>query len=71
MCGTVARERKSLTPLNFYVNAWPFIHCLCFIYARTHVNITQQWKSTLRLFTGTQLLLHFIQSKYVHFQCLT
>ena len=38
--------------LNFHVNAWPFIHCLYFIYARNfyvrlHGKITQQWKSTL------------------------
>ena len=34
--------------LNFHVYAWPFIHCLYFIYARSHVKITRQWKSTLR-----------------------
>ena len=33
--------------------AWPFIHCLYFIYTRnfyvrSHGKITQQWKSTLR-----------------------
>ena len=37
--------------LNFYVYAWPFIHCLYFIYARkfylrSHGKITRQWKST-------------------------
>ena len=34
-----------------YVYAWPFIHCLYFIYAskfcvRSHGKITRQWKST-------------------------
>ena len=42
-----------LTSLNFHVYAWPFIHCLYFIYARkfyvrTDGKITRQWKSTLR-----------------------
>ena len=42
-----------LTSLNFHVYAWPFKHCLYFIYARefyvrTHGKITRQWKSTLR-----------------------
>ena len=37
--------------LNFHVYAWPFIHCLYFIYARkfylrSQGKITQQWKST-------------------------
>ena len=36
---------------NFHVYAWPFIHCLYFIYARKFYmrlqgKITQQWKST-------------------------
>ena len=30
----VTRVRKSWTSLNFYVYAWPFIHCLYFIDAR-------------------------------------
>ena len=46
------RKRKSWTLLNSYVYAWPFIHCLYFIYAlkiyvRSHEKITRQWKSTL------------------------
>ena len=37
--------------LNFHVYAWPFIHCLYFIYARkfylrSQGKITRQWKST-------------------------
>ena len=37
--------------LNFYVYAWPFIHCLYFIYARkfylrSQGKITRLWKST-------------------------
>ena len=32
---------------NFYVYARPPIHFLYFIYVRTHVKITRQWKSTL------------------------
>ena len=47
-----ARKRKSWTPLNFYAYAWPFIHCLHFIYAcefyvRSHGKVTRQWISTL------------------------
>ena len=47
-----ARKRKSWTPLNFYAYAWPFKHCLHFIYAckfyvRSHGKVTRQWKSTL------------------------
>ena len=33
---------------SFYVYTRPFIHLLYFIYARTHVEITRQWKSILR-----------------------
>ena len=40
--------RKSWTSLHFYVFAWPTIHCLYFIYARTHVKITRKRKSTFR-----------------------
>ena len=45
-------KRKSWTSLNSYVYAWPFIHCLYFIYVRkiyqsSHRKITRQWKSTL------------------------
>ena len=37
--------------LNFHVYAWPFIHCVYFIYARkfyprSQGKITRQWKST-------------------------
>ena len=46
------RKRKSWTSLNSYVYAWPFIHCLYFIYVRkiyqrSQGKITRQWKSTL------------------------
>ena len=45
-------KRESWTSLNSYVYAWPFIHCLYFIYVRkiyqrSHRKITRQWKSTL------------------------
>ena len=45
-------KRKGWTSLNSYVYAWPFIHCLYFIYARkiyqrSHGKFTRQWKSTL------------------------
>ena len=40
-------KRKSWTSLNYYVYAWPFIHCLYCIYVRSHGKITRQWKSTL------------------------
>ena len=48
----VTHKRKSRNSLNFYFNAWPFIHCHYFIYARKiyvrmHVKITQQRKPTL------------------------
>ena len=38
---------------QLYIYAWPFIHCLYFIYARkicvrTHEKITRHWKSTPR-----------------------
>ena len=38
---------------DYYAYVRPFIHCLYFIcerkfYARTHVKITRQWKSTLK-----------------------
>ena len=41
-----------LTSLNYYVYAWPFKHCLYFIYVRkiyqrSHGKITRQWKYTL------------------------
>ena len=49
-----ARKRKSWARFNFHVCARLSIHCLYFIYARfiyvrTHVKITRQWKSTLTL----------------------
>ena len=51
-CKIYARERKSWARFNFYVQARPSKHCLCFIYARkiyvhTLVKKTRQWKSTL------------------------
>ena len=42
------RKRESWARFNFYVYAWPSMHCLYFIYARTQVKITRQWKSTLK-----------------------
>ena len=38
----VTRKRESLARSNVYSYAWPSVHCLYFIYARTHVKITQQ-----------------------------
>ena len=40
-----ARKRVQLLHLRATV---PAVHCLSFIYARTHVKITLQWKSTLK-----------------------
>ena len=58
-CGTVKVDFHHRA-LNFHVCAWPFIHCLLFIYTRkfyvcSHGKITRQWKSTLTL--DCQLLL--------------
>ena len=58
-CGTVKVDFHHRA-LNFHVCAWPFIHCLLFIYTRkfyvcSHGKVTRQWKSTLTL--DCQLLL--------------
>ena len=62
------RKRKSWTPLNFYAYAWPFIHCLHFIYAcefyvRSHGKVTRQWKSTLNNHFGEKKSLWSASAK--------
>ena len=46
--GRAKRKRESWERFNFYVYAWPSTHCVYVIYARMHVKITRQWKSTLK-----------------------
>ena len=40
------RKSESWARFNFYVYAWPSLHCLYFIYARSHGKIRRSWKST-------------------------
>ena len=61
----VTRRRKSLTSLNFHVYAWSFIPCVYFIYARSHGNITRQWKSTLGQMTISSYR-HKIRTLYLN-----
>ena len=52
-----ARKIKSWARFNFYVYAWPSMHCLFFIYAPTrNIKVTRQWKYILTRWDWTELL---------------
>ena len=67
-CGNVKVELRSIFTLIY---AWPFIHCLHFIYAcefyvRSHGKVTRQWKSTLNNHFGKKkIVVSFSQKRII------